>query len=225
MGNQKHRVKDSIYVRIHGIVRSNEREKKTPTLPHYFSRIKMQKLQKAITRSKINCNPDHKTTKKEEPRWGKTCRRKRQSHKWRKKEKFRAQYIKKRVEKELTRVEAERYGRSFLQELLAKRARHACFKNFPLHSHHLTRHPSLSLSLYSLSLNHIERTHRLQIRRRFRTTTYGLYWTSQGRGSGGEIGARGILGEIQRWVLVRMRENYVGLPSCFDFGQEKYRGG
>lgn len=51
-------------------------KKKTPTLPHYFSRIKMQKLHKAITRSKIDCNPDHKTTKKRGTKMGENMQKK-----------------------------------------------------------------------------------------------------------------------------------------------------
>ena len=47
----------------------------------------------------------------------------------------------------LTRVKAQRYGCSFLQELVTKRARHACLYCLPLHFHHLTRHFSLSFSL------------------------------------------------------------------------------
>ena len=107
---------------------------------------------KGNRRREIGSNPDDKTAKSEEPKKGKHMqnKKKQKRHKW--KERMAKRAIEEK--EELTRVKAKRYGSSLLQELLTKRARHACFKRFPLHSHHLTRHSHTPFSLHPFSKPH-----------------------------------------------------------------------
>ena len=158
--------------------------------------------------TKHQTNPDNNTRKPDIPR----------SRNQTKTEETELERERGRERERLTRVKAERNGCGFSQELITKRARHACLQYLPPHFHHLTRHflslspppKPLSLSLYIYISIYIETTFK-----RESSVGYGSERELYERGG---FGGFGLFDGKSREKKEIVRRNYVG---SLDFGQSQ----